>query len=74
MARFRESFLFQIRDIEIIETALRGELSRLSAHTLVGSADLPARTAAREINALLAKIYHQKIFYSQVRLTGVPGG
>jgi hypothetical protein len=74
MAKFRESFHFQIRDIEIIETALRGELSRLSAHTLADSGDLSARSAAREINALLAKIYHQKVFYSQVRLTGVPGG
>jgi len=74
MAKFRESFHFQVRDIEIIETALRGELTRLSAATLTDASDPSARAAAREVNTLLAKIYHQKIFYSQVRLTGVPGG
>lgn len=74
MVKYRESFHFQIRDIELIENALRNELSRIT--TLSGAHERvhqePSR--ARELNELLAKIYHQKVFYSQVRITGVPSG
>jgi hypothetical protein len=74
MANYRESFRFQIRDIEIIESALRNELSRVAAlHKTHENAPKQA-SRARELNQLLAKIYHQKVFYSQVSATGVPGG
>jgi hypothetical protein len=73
MARYRENFEFQLRDIELIENALRSELSRHAQPALQSDGHSNA-AAAREISQLLAKIYHQKVFYSQVTRTGVPGG
>jgi hypothetical protein len=74
MENYRETFSLKPRDIELIERALRNELSRHAKHALSGG-DVPTiPPETREINALLAKIYHQKIFFSQVRRTGVPGG
>lgn len=71
MAKYRETFRLLPRDIEIIENALRSELSRTANQSLnkVG-----VNAATTEINELLARIYHQKVFYSQVRKTGFPGG
>lgn len=74
MAKYRKTFSLQPRDIEIIENALRSELSRHARRTLSEAYDPSHNEAATEINQVLAKIYHQKVFYSQVRKTGVPGG
>lgn len=74
MTHYRETFSLKPRDIELIERALRNELSRHATQAL-SAADVPVvQPETRELNALLAKIYHQKIFFSQVRRTGVPGG
>lgn len=74
MAKYRETFSLQPRDIEIIENALRSELSRHASQSLVEERKMALNAAATEINQLLAKIYHQKVFYSQVQKTGFPGG
>jgi len=74
MAKYRETFSLQPRDIEIIENALRSELTRHTGRALSETFDPTHQEAAAEINQVLAKIYHQKMFYSQVRRTGVPGG
>ncbi len=74
MANYRESFHFTPRDIELIETALRGEQSRHARNILNEAPPSDLNSAAREINHLLAKIFHQKVFYSQVKRTGFPGG
>lgn len=74
MAKYRKTFSLQPRDIEIIENALRSELSRHAGRSLSDAFDPSHQEAATEINQVLAKIYHQKVFYSQVRKTGVPGG
>lgn len=74
MAKYRENFHFTPRDIELIETALRSEQSRHALTILEDAAPTHTANAAREINHLLAKIFHQKVFYSQVKRTGFPGG
>jgi len=74
MAGYRESFQLTPRDIELIETALRSEQSRHARTILDAAPPAEFSTAAREINHLLAKIFHQKVFYSQVKRTGFPGG
>lgn len=74
MAKYRENFQFTPRDIELIETALRSEQSRHSRTILEETPPAQISSAASEINRLLAKIFHQKVFYSQVKCTGIPGG
>ena len=74
MAKYRETFSLQLRDIEIIENALRSELSRHANRALTEESKAGSHSAATEINHLLAKIYHQKVFYSQVQKKGFPGG
>lgn len=74
MAQYREHFRFTPRDIEIIETALRSEQSRHASGTFNEPPAAALSDLAGEINQLLAKIFHQKVFYSQVKRTGVPGG
>ncbi len=74
MAKYREMFSLQLRDIEIIENALRSELSRYANHALADESKMGGDSAATEINQLLAKIYHQKVFYSQVQKKSFPGG
>ena len=75
MAKYRKEFALHMRDIDLIETALRGELSRCATKTLMNDSAAPANSErVKEINLLLAKIYHQKVFYSQVHSTGIPGG
>ena len=74
MANYRETFRLELRDIELIENALRGELSRVVMPALESVAREREHLQVKEINQLLAKIYHQKVFYSQMRKTGVPGG
>jgi len=74
MVKYRESFRFQIRDIELIENALRNELSRIATLSDWREREHQETLRARELNQLLAKIYHQKVIYSQVRATGIPSG
>ncbi|MGH7888785.1 MAG: hypothetical protein ACREPG_13060 [Candidatus Binatia bacterium] len=74
MAKYHENFNFQMRDIELIENAIRNEISRVAALSAINGSVETDASLARELNQLLAKIYHQKVFYSQVHNTGVPGG
>ena len=68
MANYRETFRFEIRDVE---NGLRSELSRYGASE---STTADERTQVKQLHQLLAKIYHQQVFYSQVQRTGVPSG
>jgi hypothetical protein len=64
MSKYCESFRLDLKDIEIIETALRSEIARHG----------PDASKIKEIHGVLAKIFGQKQFYSQVNQTGVPAG
>ena len=72
MAKYREHFRLSINDLELIERAIRVEISM---HALVEPehADFEvARQKTRELNEVLGKLFNQKVFYSQVNPTGVP--
>ncbi len=75
MARYREHFTLDLHDIDRIERAIRIEIAQ---HAQRATADDPDAAGSqgeiRALNHLLAKIFHQKVFYSQVNQTGVPGG
>lgn len=75
MAKYREHFTLNPNDIDRIERAIRVEIS---LHAQRATADDPDAEGShgeiRALNHLLAKIFHQKVFYSQVNQTGVPGG
>jgi len=75
MPRYRERFALDPHDIDRIERAIRVEIS-LHAQRAHSEEPDAARSHGeiRQLNELLAKIYHQKVFYSQVNRTGVPGG
>lgn len=75
MAKYRKSFELDLRDIELIESAIRSEIAEHAKHVLIGAKTHDHRThRVRELHQVLAKIFDQKIFYSQVNSTGVPGG
>lgn len=68
--KYRNSFNFDTRDIDLIEQALRQHMTTL---TPAGDADVtPARS--RELQNLLGKIHNQKIFYSQAYPGSTPNG
>ena len=70
MAKFTEHFHLLPNDVEIIEAAIRREIAN---HTRdLGSA--AAKDRVRELNDLLAKLFHQKKFYAHVNETGIPAG
>ncbi len=76
MPKFNEEFKLNVRDIELIELALREQLSNLAGLNLLESGE-PHEGNDRviaEINALLGKLSNQKVYYSQVNVTGVPLG
>ncbi|MBU0601612.1 MAG: hypothetical protein KKD25_04305 [Gammaproteobacteria bacterium] len=79
MAKHQTTFELSVRDIELIEDALRERVGIL-AHVVIASGDaqsIESRTndaLIAELNALLGSLHNQKIFYSQVNRTGAPVG
>jgi len=76
MPRYKEEFKLNVRDIELIEQALRAQLSNLAGLNLLENTknhEGNDRLIA-EINSLLGKLSNQKIYYGQVNRTGVPLG
>ena len=72
MPKYREHFRLSINDLELIERAIRVEMSM---HALVEpehSDFAVARQKTRELNEVLDKLLNQKVFYPQVNPTGVP--
>ena len=77
MPKYRENFKLNTKDIDLIEEALRKQMS-LKAKQLYSTdqADCDAVNGGliHEIQALLGKIHEQKIFYAQVNRTPHPVG
>jgi hypothetical protein len=72
MAKYREHFRLSINDLNVIEQAIRVEMS-IHARIEPRHADFDiARKKTRELNEVLGKLFNQKVFYSQVNETGVP--
>jgi hypothetical protein len=77
MASYNDTFKLSIKDIELIEEALRNEISLLSdrIRTNFGTGDGDVRSCndtIRELHQVLGRLHNQKIWYGQVRETGVP--
>ncbi len=72
MAKYQDKFTLSPADIDIIERALRLEMSRHVPHGVESPTDTISRTRIREVHQVLGKIHNQKIFYSQVRVPDVP--
>jgi hypothetical protein len=74
MARYQDNFSLDIDDIDRIERALRHEIRRHSVQGEERHASLSERSEIQALNRLLGKIHNQKVFYAQVKLSGVPAG
>ncbi|MBL8474469.1 MAG: hypothetical protein B7Z51_04905 [Methyloversatilis sp. 12-65-5] len=79
MSKHQKSFQLTIHQIDLIEEAVRERIGIL-AHVVLASGDANCEESRanddqiRELNELLGSLHNQKIFYSQVNRTGVPGG
>lgn len=75
--KYRDSFKFDTRDIDLIEQALRQQMNALTRSSIVATvadADSGSPDRYRELQNLLGKIHNQKIFYSQARPSSTPSG
>jgi len=74
--KFNEDFKLNIRDIELIELALREQLSNLASVNLleVSGEHRGNDQIIEELHGLLGKLSNKKIYYSQANQTGVPLG
>ncbi len=67
-----ENFTLGVRDIEIIEQALRAKAGRRGMAIASGETSAALRYEMHEIQELLGRIHNQKIFYKPKGF--VPGG
>ncbi len=63
MAKANTKFELSIRDIEIIEQALRAKAGRRGLAIAEGETSPQLREEMMEIQELLGRIYHQKVWY-----------
>ena len=75
MPKYTEHFHLEPKEIDLIEHALRREIAVANKY----AAETPAhhessQARVKDLNALLGKLYNQKIFFAQVNNTGVPAG
>ncbi len=79
MGKHQKTFQLSIREIDLIEEAVRERIGIL-AHVVLTIGDVQSAESRtndeliRELSDLLGSLHNQKIFYSQVNRTGVPGG
>ena len=65
-------FELTIRDIEVIESALRAKAGRRGLAIAQGNVSTQLHEEMTEIQELLGRIHHQKVWYSPKEF--VPGG
>jgi hypothetical protein len=65
-------FELTIRDIEVIESALRAKAGRRGMAIAEGNVSEKLKEEMHEIQELLGRIHHQKVWYSPKEF--VPGG
>ena len=63
MAKANTKFELSIRDIEIIEQALRAKAGRRGLAIAEGETSPQLREEMMDIQELLGRIYHQKVWY-----------
>ena len=76
MGKYNSEFKLNIRDIEVIEDAIRQKMAQVNRTQVTQpNAIGPAEVAdIRACNELLGKLSNQKRWYSQAMLRGVPSG
>jgi len=57
------NFELSVKDIDIIETALKNKIGRRSQRIIEGEDPEMLQAEMKEINELLARIHHQKTWY-----------
>jgi hypothetical protein len=67
-----KQFELSIRDIEVIESALRAKAGRRGLAIAQGDVSVQLHEEMREIQTLLGKIHDQKVWYKPKEF--VPGG
>ena len=72
MVKPNENFKLNIRDIEIIEQALRAKAGRRGMSIALGETSELLKHEMHEIHNLLGKIHNQKNWYASKEF--VPGG
>jgi len=60
------SFTLTVRDIEVIEQALRAKAGRRGLAIAQGETSPQLKEEMHEIQALLGRIYEQKVFYQKM--------
>lgn len=63
MSKPNTRFELSVRDIEIIETALKNKIGRRSQRIIEGEDPEMLQQEMKEINELLGRLYNQKNFY-----------
>lgn len=66
------NFDLTVRDIEVIESALRAKAGRRGLAIAEGDTSEQLKEEMREIQELLGRIHHQKVWYTPKGFT--PGG
>lgn len=66
-----KNFKLEVRDIEIIEQALRAKAGRRGLAIAQGETSPQLRAEMLEIQELLGRIHEQKVFYTKMR-KGIP--
>ena len=67
-----KNFELNIRDIEVIESALRAKAGRRGMAIAQGDVSEKLKEEMHEIQELLGRIHHQKVWYTPKEF--VPGG
>jgi len=67
-----KNFELTIRDIEVIESALRAKAGRRGMAIAEGNVSEKLKEEMHEIQELLGRIHHQKVWYTPKEF--VPGG
>lgn len=76
MSKYNDTFKLNLRDIELIELAVRKQISALAQVNLddVVENDGSNDGKIREYQELLGKLHNQKIWYGEIHHSGVPLG
>jgi hypothetical protein len=75
MPKYNDSFKLSVKDIELIERALRSHIQVLAQAHLAGTdRAAEADEVIRDYQEVLGKLHNQKIWYGQTHATGVPLG
>ena len=72
MVKPNENFKLSIRDVEIIEHALRAKAGRRGMAIAQGETSPQLREEMKQIQAVLGKIHNQKNFYSSFKNKKTP--